>query len=86
MGDVPSWATETKNLLQPLIKKPTLKEELLVKPPFRFLHDIITNLSTATNGFAAKIIEADQLDAANVQVNLVFSLIFFSPRTKSWPS
>jgi TRAF3-interacting protein 1 len=69
MGDVPAWVTETKNLLQPLIKKPTLKEDLLQKPPFRFIHDIVTNLSSSTNGFASKIIEADQLDPANVSVS-----------------
>lgn len=42
------WIVATQNTLGPLITKPTLKDALLQRPPFRFLHDIVTNLLAAT--------------------------------------
>lgn len=35
----------TQDSLGKLIKKPALTDKLLKRPPFRFLHDIITNVS-----------------------------------------
>lgn len=61
-----SFATATIDLLQPLITKPTLKEKLLEKPPFRFLHDIITNLIQNT-GFPNGLFAEDQLNSENVK-------------------
>lgn len=37
---------ETQEALSKYVKKPPLTEKLLKKPPFRYLHDIITAVSS----------------------------------------
>lgn len=52
-------------MLGPLITAPKLTEKLLSKPPFRFLHDIITGFIKA-HKFPENLFSDDQLDSAKV--------------------
>ena len=42
----PRIVKKTQDTLGKIIKKPPLTEKLLSKPPFRFLHDIMTSVRT----------------------------------------
>ena len=58
----------TIELLQPLISRPKLTPKLLNKPPFRFLHDIVTEL--IKSGFGEGLYDDVELDAGNIKVRL----------------
>lgn len=53
--------SQTKALLEQVIAKPKPSEKLLSKPPFKFLHDVVTNIISAT-GFAKDLYTPDELD------------------------
>ncbi|CAH8448651.1 unnamed protein product [Schistosoma turkestanicum] len=56
----------TQNTLGKLIKRPVLTEKLLMRPPFRFIHDICTSLIRST-GLMKGLFSSEELDAENVK-------------------
>lgn len=62
----PKIVKKTQDTLGKVIKKPPLTEKLLSKPPFRFLHDIITEVVKNT-GFLKGLYTADEMNSANVK-------------------
>jgi len=69
MGDEdnsPEWVSSTQQSLGELIKRPKLTPPLLQKPPFRFLHDIVSEVTKAT-GFASGLYQEDELNSAKIK-------------------
>ncbi|XP_018591106.2 TRAF3-interacting protein 1-like isoform X2 [Scleropages formosus] len=57
---------KTQDTLGKVIKKPPLTEKLLSKPPFRYLHDIITEV-IRTTGFMKGLYGEAELNSENVK-------------------
>lgn len=62
MADLSSIVAETRSELGQFFSKPKLSDKLLSKPPFRFLHDIVSAL-TAACGFAEGVFVGDELNS-----------------------
>lgn len=65
----PSIIKKTQDTLGRVIKKPPLTEKLLSKPPFRFLHDIITEVIKNT-GVLKGLFKPEELNSENVKVRV----------------
>jgi TRAF3-interacting protein 1 len=56
---------KTRALLEPIINRPKLLDKLLSKPPFRFLHDVISEVIQRTS-FASGLYNEVESDSAQV--------------------
>ncbi|RXM33182.1 TRAF3-interacting protein 1 [Acipenser ruthenus] len=63
-----SIAKKTQETLGKVIKKPPLTEKLLSKPPFRFLHDIFTEV-IRTTGFMKGLYSELEMKSENVKLS-----------------
>ncbi|XP_071482744.1 TRAF3-interacting protein 1-like [Diadema antillarum] len=64
MGE--EYIKKTQDSLGKIIKKPPMTEKLLKKPPFRFLHDIFTEV-IRTTGFMKGLFTEAEMDSQNVK-------------------
>ena len=66
MGDnLDELVAIVKDTIGNLIAKPKMVDKLLQKPPFRFLHDIISAVTTTT-GFGEGLYSDSELDSASI--------------------
>ena len=65
---------KTQDTLGKVIKKPPLTDKLLSKPPFRFLHDILTEVIKNT-GVLKGLYKSDEMNSENVKVSKIASLL-----------
>lgn len=74
-----SAIAETQSVLGPLFTKPSLTEKYLSRPPFRFIHDIVTSTLRETgfpsNFFSTEELEPSTLDDKNKKVAFLEKLI-----------
>ncbi|XP_053613935.1 TRAF3-interacting protein 1 [Plodia interpunctella] len=62
----PNIIKATQISLGKYVKRPPLSEKLLKKPPFRFLHDVVTSV-LKTTGFFEGLFEPEELISENVK-------------------
>jgi len=63
--DLETLVAQSAEVIGALITKPKMAAKLLSKPPFRFLHDVISAI-TQTTGFAEGLMSAEELDSASI--------------------
>jgi TRAF3-interacting protein 1 len=66
MGDT---TEKTIEILSRIVKKTPLTAKLLSKPPFRYLHDLMTEIMSRT-GFAQGLYFDFELDSENIKVTI----------------
>ena len=64
MAKVEYWK-ETAQMYQQLIQKPKMTEQLLTKPPFRYIHDIYT-ATCAKTGYGQGLFDEAELDSRSI--------------------
>ena len=65
MADIDSLIASVQQKMGDLITKPKMTNKVLGKPPFRFLHDTISAV-TSTTGFGEGLYEGPELEAAAI--------------------
>ena len=63
--DLDTLVATARDKISAIITKPKMTEKLLMKPPFRFLHDTISAI-TSTTGFASGLYNDAELDSAAI--------------------
>ena len=63
--DIDSLILSVRAKMSEIIQKPKMIDKLLQKPPFRFLHDTIAAVTTAT-GFGDGLYSGEELDSASI--------------------
>lgn len=56
----------TRNAIEGIIAKPKCSDKLLGKPPFRFLHDVISNVMKATD-YANGLYTDEEMDSSTIK-------------------
>ncbi|GMH58238.1 hypothetical protein TrST_g4541 [Triparma strigata] len=56
----------TREMMEKIVQKPKCSDKLLGKPPFRFLHDLVSAVINNT-GFASDLYSEHQMDSKNVK-------------------
>ena len=64
--DLDSLMNVVKTKLGSIIQRPKMADKLLMKPPFRFLHDTISSV-ISTTGFADGLYTEDEMDSSKIQ-------------------
>ena len=65
MADLDSLINAVKRKMGELVQRPKMTDRVLRRPPFRFLHDTITAVSTTT-GFGVGLYQGEELDSAAI--------------------
>ena len=70
-----SFTVRTKSILAKIVSKTPLSDKLLSKPPFRYLHDLISEVIRSGNEKFAGIFTEEELDSGNYKVRYTLKTI-----------